>query len=139
MLFSNHGLQFSSICALHLLSICLQLCSAYCHFSLVALSLASVTLVLALIQVLRFLFFNVICNILRSIALCALISLSIFHFIFVHVWEPYVITRRTHISNTLVFWCCASFFVFQYVSKFSKCCPSQFHSSHYFCFLIFSA
>ena len=59
----------------------------------------------ALIQALRFLSFNVTCSILRSIALCVLISLFIFLFVIVHVWEPYVITGRTHRTNTLVFWC----------------------------------
>ena len=64
---------------------CFELCPAYCHFGLVALSLASVTLVLALIQVMRFLSFNVMCSILRSIALCVLINLFIFLFVIVHV------------------------------------------------------
>ena len=75
-LFLNHGLQFS-ICAFHLSSTCLALCPAFCHFSLVAPSLASVTLVLALIHVLLFLSFNVICSNLHSVALCVLINLSI--------------------------------------------------------------
>ena len=93
----------SVLLIVHLLSFIRAMCPAHFHFVLVTYWTMSVTLVLCLMVVRRFLSPSLTFSILLSIAHWLISSFFTNAFARDHVWHPYVIAGKTHWLNTFLF------------------------------------